>query len=135
MPHGKSNRPAARGTPFSKAVAADRTDNGAALQVCADTREEMQSINSKTTPTEHRQGARQQASNVASEAGVRSNAGLLRDKNVSPDAWVEVDSVTYEYRTIATPSLVAAIYGVTKIALEAHSTWFALRHFDRKLGR
>ena len=87
------------------------------------------------TPTEHRQDAGQHASNVASEAGVRSNAGLLRDKNVSPDAWVEVDSVSYEDRTIATPSLVAAIYGVTKIALEAHSTWFALRHFDRKLGR
>jgi len=43
------------------------------------------------TPTEHRQGAGQQASNVASEAGVRSNAGLLRDKNVSPDAWLEAD--------------------------------------------
>jgi len=35
MPHGKSNRPAAMGTPVLKAVAAaDRTGNGAALQVC-----------------------------------------------------------------------------------------------------
>ena len=54
------------------------------------------------TPTEHRQGAGQQASNVASEAGVRSNAGLLRDKNVSPDAWVKADSESKNIGTAAT---------------------------------